>query len=61
MIASLTSSNIMIKQACNVIDGTKLKVVQILDMVGHVLCEGAQHDYMRLLFHEVVGSWLIHG
>jgi hypothetical protein len=51
----------MIKQACNVIDGTKLKVVQILDMVGHVLCEGAQHDYMRLLFHEVVGSWLIHG
>jgi hypothetical protein len=42
------------------IDGTKHEDDQILDMVGHVLCEGAQHDYMHL-FHKVVGSWLIHG
>ncbi len=61
MIASLTSSNIMIEQAWGIIDSTKPKDVQILDMVGHVLCEGAQHDYIRLLFHKVVGSWLIHG
>jgi hypothetical protein len=48
----------MIEQAWGIIDVTKHEDVQILDTVGHVLCEGAQHDYMRLLFHKVVGSWL---
>jgi hypothetical protein len=51
----------MIERAWGIIDGTKHEDVHILDMAAHVLCEGAQHDYMRLLFHEVVGSWLIHG
>jgi hypothetical protein len=51
----------MIEQAWGIIDRTNLEDVHILEMVGHVLCEGAQHNYMRLLFHEVVGSWLIHG
>ncbi len=51
----------MIKQAWGIIDRTNLEDVHILETVGHVLCEGAQHNYMHLLFHEVVGSWLIHG
>jgi len=40
------------------IGGTKPEDVQVLNMVEWAPNKGTPHGHMRLLFHEVIGSWL---